>query len=161
MVQSLQRHPSGHGAIPDHAHNLMFLAQLLTSPDHAERSGDPCACVPGIERIVFTFFPLTEPAQPAVLPQRMKLLPASSEKLMRITLIAGIPDDLVGGRIQEIMQRNRQFYDTQVRRQVSADGGHSTDNLLANFLGQGWKVIGGQPLQIGWTMNVLQNRHSL
>src|SRR5690349_13646165 len=97
----------------------------------------------GIERIVIALFPLAEPAQPAVLPKGMELLPSAREQLVGIALIAGVPDDLVSGRIQQIMQRDRQLHHAEVRSQMSADRGDRADDLFTNLLRQRRKLPGG------------------
>ncbi len=87
-----------------------------------------------IEGIVHTLFAFAEPAQPSVLPQGMELLAATGKQLMRIRLVAGIPHDLVLRGIQQIVERHRQFDDTEVRGEVPPDIGNSVDDLFPKFL---------------------------
>src|SRR5690242_16812345 len=113
----------------------------------------------GVERIIFTFFSLTESAQSSVLTKRMELFAPTGKEFMRVRLIAGIPDDFVGRCIQKVLQGNRELDHTQIRSQVSADISDRSDNLLANFLAQCRKSVRRQPLQIGGIMDRLQYGH--
>ncbi len=68
----------------------------------------------GIEGIVLAFFPLAKPTQTAVLAKRMEVFTSTGKKLVRIRLVAGIPDNFVTRRIQQTMQRDREFHYPEV-----------------------------------------------
>src|SRR5690348_15806782 len=113
----------------------------------------------GVERIVFTFFSLTESAQSAELTNEHEWFAPAGKELMRVRLIAGIPDDLNGRCIKKELQGNCELDHTQIRSQLSADISDRSDNLLANFLAQCRKSVRRQPFQMGGIKDSLQYGH--
>ena len=65
----------------------------------------------------------------------------SSHDLVRIRLMADIPDQLVLRRIEHIMQGNRQFDDAKARPQVAAGDGNHADGFGAQLVGNPLKVL--------------------
>ncbi len=114
VMQTFERHAGRHRPITDDTHDFMFLLQLLTAFYHTKSSRHPSPGMSSIECVVFTFFPLAEPAQPSVLAKRMELFAATGQEFMRIGLVTGVPDNLVGRRIEEILQGNRELNHTQI-----------------------------------------------
>ncbi len=106
MMQSFERHPGRHGAVPDDTDDLMLSLQLVSGFDHTEGGRHTGARMTGVEGIEFTLFPLTKSTQSTVLPKRVELLTPTSEEFVRVRLIASIPDDFVGRCIQKILQGN-------------------------------------------------------
>ena len=54
---------------------------------------------------------------------------------MRIGLVADVPDQPVGRRIEHVMQRDRQFDHAKTRAEMAAGDGDGIDRLLAQFVG--------------------------
>src|SRR4029077_16587771 len=104
MLQTFQRHPGRHGTVADDADDLVSLFQLLTRLDHAVGRGYTGSRMACVERIVFTFLALTKAAQPSILPERMEPLATPCQQLMHVGLIAGVPDDLVLRRVEQVVQ---------------------------------------------------------
>ena len=61
------------------------------------------------ERVIFTLAALGETGKPATSSQRADTVTASGEYLVRIALMAHIPDQPVFGRIEYIMDCRGQF----------------------------------------------------
>src|SRR5439155_12922288 len=62
-----------------------------------------------------------EGRQPAVLAYRAQALAPSREDLVRVGLVADVPQDLVLGRGEPRVQRHRQLAGAEVRAEVTAD----------------------------------------
>ena len=75
MVQPLQRHTGGHGAVTNHADDFVLEALLLPGLDHPVGGGNAGPGMTGIEGIVDALLALAESAQSAVLAKGMELLP--------------------------------------------------------------------------------------
>ena len=65
------------------------------------------------ERVVFAFRALGETAQASALPQSPDPVAATGQDLVRISLMADVPDDAIGRRIENVVQRDRQFDDAE------------------------------------------------
>ena len=140
MLQAFQRHPGRHGAVADDADDLVALLQLLTRLDHAVSRGYAGSRMACVERIVFAFLALTKSAQPSILPERMEPLTTPGEQFVHVGLIAGVPDNLVLRRVEQVMQGDRQFDHPKVGGEVPPDVGYHVDNLLPQFLAQSRKL---------------------
>src|SRR5713101_6611900 len=67
---------------------------------------------------------------------RVKAVLAASQQLVDIGLMADIPDELVLGRAENVVQRQSELDDAEVRAKVSAVFGEDRDQFLPNFFGQ-------------------------
>ena len=70
--------------------------------------------------IMWGFRGLQKAADPAELPQLIKLILPSGKYLMGITLVTDIKNQPVTGRIKTAVQCNRQLYHTQIGCQMSS-----------------------------------------
>ncbi len=73
---------------------------------------------------------------------------------MGIRLIAGVPDDFIFRRVQEVLQCDRQFHDTQIGGQMPPDIRNHRKDLLTNLLAEFRKLFRGQSLQISGTVDI-------
>ena len=85
----------------------------------------------GAERVVFAFRALGEARQALALAQGADAIASAGENLVRIGLVADVPDDDVAWRLEHMVQRNRQLDHAQARAQVSARLGDRVDGLGA------------------------------
>ena len=58
------------------------------------------------------------------------------EQLVDVTLVPGVEDDAVVGRIEDAVKRERQFHDAEVGSQVPAGARHGVDQVVADLLGE-------------------------
>ena len=65
------------------------------------------------EAVVFALGALGEAGEAAAGAQRADAVTASGEDLVRVGLVADVPDQAIVGRIEDIVQRNGQFDDAQ------------------------------------------------
>ena len=90
----------------------------------------------GAERIVFALGALGEAGQAAALAQRADAVAPAGEDLVRIGLVADVPDQPIIRRVEDIMQRNRQLDHAEPGAEVTAGDRDSVDRLLPQFVGK-------------------------
>src|ERR1700756_4864343 len=90
----------------------------------------------GTKRIVFALGPLGETRQPAALTQRADTVAAAGEDLVRIGLVADVPDQPVARRVEHIVQCYCQFDNAQSGAEVTAGDRDSVDGLATQFIGK-------------------------
>ncbi len=73
-----------------------------------------------------------EGCQTLVLPNRGELVVTPGQDLVDVGLVPGVPDQLVAGRIEDVVQRNRQLGHAQARAEVTTDLGDHVDVPLAH-----------------------------
>ena len=89
----------------------------------------------GTERVVFALRTLGEARQAPALAQGSDAVAPPGQNLMRIGLMADIPDQPVARRIEDVMQRDGELDDAEPRAKMAAGDGYRVDELLAQLFG--------------------------
>ena len=95
----------------------------------------------GAERIVFALGALGEAGQAAARAQRADAVAAAGEDLVRIGLMADVPDQAVARRVEDVVQRGGQFDDAEARAEMAAGDRNGIDGLLAQLVGDLPKLL--------------------
>ncbi len=88
------------------------------------------------ERVVFALGALAEARQAIRLTERADAVAPTGEDLVRIGLVADVPDQPVARRIEDMMQRDGQLDHAKPRAEMAAGDRNRGDQLLAELLGQ-------------------------
>src|SRR3954470_12289699 len=89
----------------------------------------------GAERIVVAFGSLGETGQSAAGAQGADTVAASGQDLVRIGLMADVPDQTIAGRVENVVQGRGQFDDAQSGAEMPPGHRDSIDGFLAQFVG--------------------------
>ena len=124
-VQALEGQAVHDGGIADDGNDVVRTADLLVAAGHADRRADRCSSVADGEQVIGRFFGGRKSAHRALLAKLGKLCGSSRQELMRVALVAHVPEKPVraGGiraKVVDVMQRDRQLDHPQVRGQVAA-----------------------------------------
>ena len=133
---------------PITAMTLCCLALQIARHRHAEAGGDRGGRMRGAERVVFALGALGEAGKPAALAQRADAVAPAGENLVRIGLMADVPDQPVGGRVEDGVQRYGQFDHAQAGAEMAAGLGHRVDGLETQFVGQLPELLRRQVLHV-------------
>ena len=87
------------------------------------------------EGVVFALAALGETRKAAALAQGADTVAPSGQDLVRIALVADIPDELVLRGIEHVMDRHGQFDHAEPRTEMPATGADRVDHLAAQFVG--------------------------
>ena len=90
--------------------------------------------MPGAHDVVLGLLDRAERREAAVLADRLQLLAPAGEDLVRVGLVADVPQDLVARGLQQRVQRHRQLARAEVRAEVPADLADRVDDVLAHLL---------------------------
>ena len=96
----------------------------------------------GAERVVFAFGALGEAGQAAALPQRADAVAPAGQDLVRIGLVADVPDQPVGRRVEDVVQRDGELDDAKPGAEMAAGPGDGVDRLLAQLVGELPELLG-------------------
>ena len=99
---------------------LRLLALQLGGQRHAQRGRDRGRRMRGAEGVVLAFVAARKAADAAELAQRVHALAPAGQDLVRVGLVAHVPDQPVVRRVEDVVQRDRQLDRAQVARQVAA-----------------------------------------
>ena len=110
----------------------------------------------GSERIVFALQALGETAQASALPQSSDPIAAASQDLVRVGLVADVPDDAIGRRVENVVQRDGQFDHAEAGAEMTASHRYRADRLGAQFVGELSQIVLAQLAQIGGRADLIQ-----
>src|SRR5271166_2378490 len=110
------------------------------------------------ERVVFALRALGESGETAALTESSDPVAPSGQDLVRIGLMADVPDDPVRRRIEHIVQRHSQLDYAEAGAQMPARHRHCADGLGAQFIGDLREVALVQLPQIRGRIDLIQQR---
>src|SRR5450759_1225908 len=102
----------------------------------ARRDRQARAGVPTVEDVVRRLAPAREAPDPAELAERPEPRVPAGQQLVRIGLVAGVPDDPVAGRLEDPVQRQRDLNDAERRAKMAAGGRDGGDDRAPDLLRQ-------------------------
>ena len=117
----------------------------------------------GAERVVFALRALGEAGEAAALAQRTDARAPAGEDLVRIGLMADVPDQPVARRVEHVVQCNRQLDDAEAGAEMAAGHRHRADRLGAQLVGQLSEIAGREAAQVFRRLDLVRigqtNRH--
>ena len=135
IVHGLIGHARRHRAVTDHGDNVVLAAGEVARDRHAEAGGDRGRGMRGAERIVIALAALGEAGQAAAGAQRADAVAAAGEDLVRIGLMADVPDQPVARRVEDVMDRGGELDHAEARAEVTAGHRDGIDGLLTQLVG--------------------------
>ena len=111
----------------------------------------------GAKSVVSAFGALGEAGQAAALTQGVDFVPAPGENFMWISLVTNVPDDLVTGRVEHVVQRYREFDDAESRSEMAPRYRDGTDCLGAQFIDNLLQVRFLKPPQVIGFIDTIQH----
>ena len=124
------------------------VSPLIAGDRHAEPGRYRSRGVGGAERVVFAFRALGEAGQAAAGTQSADAITASRENLVGIGLMPDVPDQPVAGRVENIMQCDRQLDHAEAGAEMAAGYRDGADRLFPQFIRNLLKVRWIAPTQI-------------
>ena len=109
----------------------------------------------GTKGVVLGLATLWKTRDAAKLTQPTHLLFATRQNLMRIGLMANVPDDAVMRRVVNIMQGDSELHRSEVRGKMATRTRDRLQHKSAQLVRQLLQAASVQPLHIGWTVNAI------
>jgi hypothetical protein len=159
LVDGLERDPAGQPAVADHRDDLArvgLAAQphgLLEADGVADRGG-------GVTRahdVVLGFRDGAERREALVLADRRELVATAGQDLVRVGLVADVPEDLVLGRLEQRVQGDGQLAGPEVGPEVTADFADRVDDVLADLLGHLGEVVLVERMEVARVVDAVQD----
>ena len=121
-----------------------------------ERGRDRGAGVRGAEGVVFALAAPRETRDAVEHAQPAHALAPAGEDLVRVGLVADVPDDAVLGRVEHVVQRDGELHRAEVGRQVAAGLRHRLEHVGAQLFGELPESLAVQAPQVGRIVDRLQ-----
>ena len=90
-----------------------------------------------------------ESGKPAALAHSGQPLAAAGENLVRVRLVANVPDQTVAWSIERVVQRDGEFDHAQARPEMTAGHRNRRNRLLPQLVGQLTQLVGPQATDVG------------
>ena len=149
VVHRLIGHSGAHRAVADDRDRAARIARQLVGHRKTQRSGDRGRTVRRAERVVFALRPAGEAAQPPALAKRADAIATAGDDLVRISLVADVPDQFVGRRVEHIMDRDGQLDHAEPGPKMTARLRHRGNHFGTQLVGEGRQLLLIQRAQIG------------
>ncbi len=95
-------------------------------------------------------------ARPVVLADRRQALAAAGEDLVRVGLVADVPEHLVARRVEQAVQRHGQLAGAEVGAEVAADLADRVDDVGAHLLRDLLQLLVVEAVQVGGTVDPVE-----
>ena len=148
VVHRLVGHAGRHGAVADHGDHVVLPPVEVPRHRHAEAGRDRGGGMGGPEGVVLALRALGEAREPAALAQGPDPVAAPGEDLVRIGLVADVPDQPVARRVEDVVKRDRELDDPKPGAEMPAGDRDGADRLRPQLVRDLPKLVLGQPAQI-------------
>ncbi len=132
-------------------------AFLVTGHGHAQGGREGGAGVPGVVDVVGAFVAVREAQDAAALAQAAEEIAPSGDDLVGVGLVPDVPDDLVGGGVEDPVQGQGDLDDAQVGGQMPAVLGDHIQDHGPDLGGQARQLVGRKLAQILRPVDRIEN----
>ena len=157
VVERLVRHAAGHRTIADHGDDVAVVVDAGVAGDgHAVGVAEDRRGVAVLDEVVPALLATRVARHAARLAQLGELCAAPGEDLVHVRLVAGVPEDRVGRRLEHAVQRQRQLDRAEIGSEVSGVLGDRFDDHVADLAGQFVELLVRQTAQVGRIVDLLE-----
>ena len=157
IVHCLIGHARRKRAVADDADDIARFALEVARYGKAEAGRNRCRRMRGAERVVFALRTLREAGKAAALSQRAYPVAPAGQDLVRIGLMADIEDQRVARRVEDGMDRHRQFHDAEAGAQMASGNRHRGNGLLAKFVSKANQLACREAFHVGGRRDPVQD----
>ena len=148
IVEPFEREAAGHRTVADDGHDLVPLAPHFSSFGHAERRRNRHRGMPAPESVVGALGHARETADAAQQAFGLERLAAPGDNLVGIGLVPHVPDDLVRGRIENVVECGGEFHAAEARRQMPGIYRALVDDIAAQLVAVGTQFLRRELLEV-------------
>src|SRR5215472_6988390 len=110
----------------------------------------------GAEGVVITLGAARKSRDATPLPQGGHALAPPGQNLVRVALVADVPDDAVARRVEDVMQRDGELHRAKVGRQMPAGARDGFEDELAQLLRELRQILFAQAPQLRGVVDLLE-----
>lgn len=151
-IQTLEGQPAREPSIADDRNNVMGFMPRITRCREPEGRRDRSARMSGAEGVVRALGTAAEAGDAAGLAQCREGRAPARQELVRIALVADIPDDLVTRRIEDAVQSHGKLDHPEARGEMAAGAPDRRYDLVADLLAERDELALGKAVEISRTV---------
>ena len=159
IVHGLVGHAGAHRAVADHRHHVpVLVAMQLVCHREAQARGNAGRAMCRTERVVLALAAPGETGQPALLPQCADAVTPPGQDLVRVGLVADVPDHLVDRRIEHGVQRHGELDHAERGAQMPAGHRNGIDRLRPQLMRELLELLRGEIPHVRGHPHAVQQR---
>jgi hypothetical protein len=157
VVDRLVGHATGHRTVADDGDDVTVGVGAEVAGDrHAVGVRQHRRGVAVLDVVVLGLLPAGIAGQAALLAQLLELRLAPGDDLVDVGLVAGVPQDGVGRRLEHAVHCERELDGAEVRAEVAAGVRHRRDDEVADLAGEIVQFVVRQVPQVGGLTDAFQ-----
>ncbi len=133
LVEAFQRQTTRQRTVSDDGHDAVILGFDVARHGDTEGGGNRGRGMAGVEDVVLRFLTFAEAGDTAVHADRVERVAPPGDEFVRIRLMAGVENDLIARRVEDVVQCQRQLDDPEVAAEVAADPRNHVDDAVADL----------------------------
>ena len=149
VVEGFVGEAAPHRPVPDHGDDGEVVVVQVPAHGHPPGRGDRRGGVPGPEGVVLRFVPAQERGQTLVAADRGQLVVPTGENLVDVGLVPGVPDDLVPGRVEHVVERDGELGHPEAGPEVPYLLGDHVDVPVPDLLRELPELVLGEGSHVG------------
>ena len=110
------------------------------------------------ERVVLRFLALAEAGKPTAHANGADTLAPTGEDFMRIGLMAHIPDQLIGGRVEHMVQGDGQLHHAEARTEMPAGLRYGINRLAAQIIRELLQLLRRHASAVSGRLHTVEHR---
>ncbi len=158
VVERLEGHARGECAVADHRHHSAVAAGVRVGDRHAQPRRDGGGGMAHPEGVVFAFLALGERRHTVGLLDRVDLVAAPGQDLVRIGLVADVPHQPIVGRVVQVVQGDGELDHAEACAEVTAAAAHRLDQVGTQFVGDRGELGFVELAQVGGRLDAREAR---
>ena len=156
MVEGLEGHTARERRIAYHGNDVVGASLHVAGFGKAHSDRKAVGSMSRRMGVVRTFVGVGKTGEAVELAQGLELVAATGEKLVGISLMAHIENDLVIGAVEQRMQGNDDFHGAKARSEVTARLRGHLNHLFAQFPTEDLELIVGKALHVGRALDHIE-----
>ena len=161
VVERLERQAAHQRGIADDDRDPLEPVAQVARLGQPLRDGQTCPGMAAIEHVVRRLGPPREAADAVELAESPEPLETPGQELVRIGLVAGIPDDAIAGRLEQAVEGDRELNDAERRAEVTARLRDGLDDGVADLDRQLGELCLIEAAKIGRVLDRRQDAHGM
>src|SRR3970040_2851508 len=115
----------------------------------SQRIGQRGRCMPVLDKVMLRFFTAGIPRETPRVPEWLEPRRPTRDQLVNVRLMPNVPDEPVGGRVENAVQGEGELDNPEVRREMPPGLGHLVTDEGADLAAELCELLRSQPTQVG------------
>ena len=141
VAEGFQGGATGESSVTRNRDHVLVASLQVTGGGHSEGGRECSSGMAGAVAIVFRFGAQEESIEPFILADGFNSVTPPGQHFVDVALVGDIHDKLVGGSVENAVERDGEFHHSQVGAEVAAGAGQGSDEGFADLLRKRYQLV--------------------